>query len=105
VWFAPLVVHLGYRGFVAGSRMAVAAVWLLCALIGGWIFTTAGDSPQAGILSLRPPGMWGQFWPGAYVFVFAAVLLGTAVGLVRPGSAGLTRHDLEYVERVDAGHH
>jgi alpha-1,2-mannosyltransferase len=105
VWFAPLVVHLGYRGFVAGSRMSVAAVWLLCALIGGWIFTTAGGSPQAGILSLRPPGIWGQLWPAAYVFVFAAVLLGTAVWLVRPRSAGLTRHDLEYIERVDAGHH
>jgi alpha-1,2-mannosyltransferase len=106
VWFAPLVVHLGYRGFVVGSRMAAAAVWLLCALIGGWIVTTAGDSPQAGILSLRPPGIWGQLWPGAYVFVFGAVLLGTVGWLaVRPPSAGLARHDLVHVERVDAGQH
>jgi alpha-1,2-mannosyltransferase len=109
VWFAPLLVHLGYRGYVVGSKTAAAAMWLVCALLGGWIVATAGDTPQAGILSLKPGGLWGEILPGAYVFVFAVVLFGAAVWLWRMRDevrlAGAPVHDLEHLEAVDAGHH
>lgn len=109
VWFVPLVVHLGYRGFVAGSRTCVATMWSVCALVGGWIVTTAGGTPQAGIMSLRPGGIWTQILPGAYVFVLVAVVVATVFWLARMRDearlAGLPRHDLEHVERVDAGQH
>jgi len=109
VWFAPLVVHLGYRGYVVGSKTAAAAMWLVCALIGGWIVATAGDTPQAGILSLRPGGIWIDILPGAYVFVFLVVLVGTVVWLWRlRDDMRLARppiHDLEHLEVVDSGHH
>jgi alpha-1,2-mannosyltransferase len=86
VWFAPLVVHLGYRGYVAGSRAAAASIWLLAALLGGWFVFTAGDTPQAGLLSLHPGGLWTEILPVAYVLVFAVTLIGSAVWLyaVRP---------------------
>jgi alpha-1,2-mannosyltransferase len=109
VWFAPLVVHLGYRGYVVGSRAAAAAMWLLCALLGGWIVFTAGDTPQAGILSLRPGGAWTEILPGAYVLVFVVTMLGSVIWLWRfRDDADLSRspaHDLEHLEGVDAGHH
>ena len=109
VWFAPLVVHLGYRGYVIGSRIAAAAMWLVCAILGGWIVFTAGDTPQAGILSLRLGGIWTEILPGAYVFVFAVTLLGSVVWLWRQRDDGrLARdpaHDLEHLEGVDAGHY
>ena len=109
VWFAPLVVHLGYRAYVAGSRTAAAAMWLVCALVGGWIVATTGDTPQAGILSLRPGGVWTDILPGAYVFVFLVVLVGTVVWLWRlHDDMRLARppaHDLEHLEGVDSGHH
>jgi alpha-1,2-mannosyltransferase len=109
VWFAPLVIHLGYRGYVVGSRVAATAMWLLCALLGGWIVFTAGDTPQAGILSLRPGGIWREILPGAYAFVFATVLVGAVVWLwrLRAGAhlTGDPVHDLEHLEGVDAGHH
>ena len=69
----------------------------------------AGDTPQAGILSLRPGGIWGQIMPGVYVLVFAVILLGAVVWLWRwRDDSRLTRlptHDLEHLEGVDAGHH
>jgi alpha-1,2-mannosyltransferase len=109
VWFAPLVVHLGYRGYVVGSRAAATAMWLLCALLGGWIVFTAGDTPQAGILSLKPGGIWTEILPGAYVLVFVATLLGSVVWLWQlRDDADLSRspaQDLEHLEGVDAGHH
>jgi len=83
VWFAPLVVHLGYRGHVVGSRWAVVAMWSTCALLGGWIVTTVGDTPQAGLLSLRPDGWWGEILPGTYVFVLMVTLVASAVWLTR----------------------
>jgi alpha-1,2-mannosyltransferase len=108
VWFAPLVVHLGHRGYVVGSRAAAAGMWVLCALVGGWLVGVAGDTPQAGILSLRPGGVWGQLLPGTYVLVFLLLLLGTVVWLWRwRDDARLSRapaHDLEHLEGVDAGH-
>ena len=109
VWFAPLVVHLGYRGYVAGSRTAAVAMWLLCALLGGWIVFTAGDTPQAGLLSLRLGGVWTEILPGAYVLVFVVTLLCSAIWLWRlRGDAELGRspaHDLEHLEGVEAARH
>jgi alpha-1,2-mannosyltransferase len=109
VWFAPLVVHLGYRGYVVGSKVSAAAMWAVCALVGGWIVTTAGDTPQAGIMSLRPGGMWNEMLPGTYVLVLVVVLIGTAVLLARQRGdsrlAGPTAQDLEHLERVDARQH
>lgn len=106
VWFAPLVVHLGYRGYVAGSRAAAASMWLMCAVLGGWIVFTAGDTPQAGILSLRPGGVWTEILPGAYVLVFAVTLLASAAWLWRfRGELGRPpAHDLEHLEGVEAAH-
>jgi len=107
VWFAPLVVHLGYRAYVLGSRWAAAAMWSVCAVVGGWFVAVVGDTPQAGILSLRPGGTWDEILPGAYVFVFILVLPATAVWLWRlRAERHLTRlptHDLEHLEGVDAG--
>lgn len=110
VWFAPLVVHLGYRGLVVGSRWAVAAMWSVCALIGGWFVFTAGDTPQAGILSLRPGGIWTEILPGAYVLVLAVVLVSTAFWLrrLRDDDVRLPRpstEDLEHLEGVHTGQH
>jgi alpha-1,2-mannosyltransferase len=109
VWLVPLVVHLGYRGYVVGSRTAVWAMWVLCAVVGGWIVTTVGGSPQAGILSLRAPGIWNEILPGTYVVIFGVVLIAAAVWLWRlRDDVNLTRapaQDLEDIEGVDAGQH
>ena len=109
VWFVPLVVHLGYRGYVVGSRTAVGAMWVVCAVVGGWIVSTVGDSPQTGILSLRAPGIWNEILPGTYVLIFGVVLIATAVWLGRlRDDVPLTRapaQDLEHLEGVDAGQH
>jgi len=107
VWFAPLVVHLGHRAFVLGSRAAAAAMWSVTAVMGGWIVSVAGDTPQAGLLSLRPGGVWTQILPGAYVFVFIAALACTAGWLwwSRRDTGRLSRlraHDLHDVERAHA---
>jgi alpha-1,2-mannosyltransferase len=105
VWFAPLVVHLGYRAYVMRSGVAAAAMWLVCAVVGGWFVSVAGDTPQAGVMSLRPGGVWTELLPGTYVFVFAAVLLCTALWLRHGRGGHLSRsptHDLEHVEGVDA---
>jgi alpha-1,2-mannosyltransferase len=109
VWFAPLVVHLGYRGYVVGSRAAAASMWLLCAMLGGWVVFTAGDTPQAGIMSLRPGGVWTEILPGTYVLVLAVTMLGSVLWLWRVrDDADLGRsaaHDLEHLKGVDAGRH
>jgi alpha-1,2-mannosyltransferase len=77
VWLAPLVVHLGHRAFVAGSRwslVALCATWLTFA---GWFVSVAGDTPEAGLLSFRPGGWWGAWLPATYVFAFVAALVAT----------------------------
>jgi alpha-1,2-mannosyltransferase len=98
VWFAPLVVHLGHRAFALGSRAAAAAFWIICATVGGWFVSVAGDTPQAGIMSLRPGGIWTQLLPAAYVFILFAVLLATGLWLARSAA-----HDLEHLDGVDTG--
>jgi alpha-1,2-mannosyltransferase len=87
VWFAPLIVHLGYRGYVLRSNYAAWAMWVLCALLGGW-FTSFGDNRESGVLSLRPGGVGNDIVPGSYVLVFLAVLVGTAAWLWRSAAAG-----------------
>ncbi|WP_232070292.1 glycosyltransferase 87 family protein [Mycobacterium noviomagense] len=84
VWFAPLMVHLGYRAYILRSRYAAWTLWLLAALLAGW-FTSApgGDIREASVLSLRPGGVWNAIVPGTYVFVFLAVLMCTAAWLWR----------------------
>lgn len=90
VWFAPLLVHLGYRAHVLGRSMSAWTLWALFALLAGW-FTGVGRSPQAGVLSLRPGGLWNDVMPGGYVLVFVAVLVGTALWLRRsPQPSGRT---------------
>lgn len=74
VWFVPLLVHLGVRGYVGRSRMAVVALWVLAVLFGGWFVASPSDPPQAGLMSLRHPGLWDTLLPGAYLFAFAVVL-------------------------------
>jgi alpha-1,2-mannosyltransferase len=109
VWFVPLVVHLGHRGYIAGSRTAVAATWMVCAVVGGWIVSTAGDNPQGGILSLRAPGVFNDILPGTYILIFGVALVATALWLGRlREEVPLTRapaQDLEHLETVDAGQH
>jgi alpha-1,2-mannosyltransferase len=84
VWFAPLMAHLGYRAYILRSKYAAWILWLLAALLAGW-FTSApgGDIREASVLSLRPGGIWNDIVPGTYVFVFLAVLMGTAAWLWR----------------------
>ena len=77
VWFAPLVVHLGYRGYVLRGRFSAWAMWSLCVLLGGW-FTSLGAQRESGVLSLRPGGAWNDVVAGTYVYVFLAAVLGTA---------------------------
>lgn len=84
VWFAPLLVHLGYRAYVLGRTWSVLTFWLLFALLAGWFIYVRGDRRQAGVLSLRPGGVWNEIIPGSYVLVLVAVLIGTAVWLCRP---------------------
>ncbi|CAN5611406.1 glycosyltransferase 87 family protein [soil metagenome] len=78
VWFTPLLVHLGVRAYVYRSKGATLALWLLAAGFGGWFVASRSDPPQAGLMSLRQPGLWDQFLPAAYLLVFLLVLLGSA---------------------------
>jgi alpha-1,2-mannosyltransferase len=88
VWFVPLVVHLGYRAYVLGRALSGWAMWLCCGLLGGWLVSVAGDTPEAGVLSLRPGGVAGEIIQGSYVLVFLMVLVGTTGWLARPASTG-----------------
>ncbi|MBV9352003.1 MAG: DUF2029 domain-containing protein, partial [Mycobacterium sp.] len=63
VWFAPLLVHLGYRAHVLRSRSSTWTFWALAALLGGW-FTSFGEHRESGVLSLRPGGIWKDIIPG-----------------------------------------
>lgn len=82
VWFAPLIAHLGYRAYVLRGTFSAWAMWSLCVLLGGW-FTSFGAQRESGVLSLRPGGVWNDVIAGAYVYVFLAAVLGTAVWLWR----------------------
>lgn len=75
VWFAPLLVHLGVRAYVHHSRAATTALWTLAAVFGGWFVASPSDPPQAGLMSLRHPGLWDQLLPAAYLFALCGVLV------------------------------
>lgn len=101
VWVVPLMVHLGHRAYVVGSRWSLAALWVFCAGFAGWIVSTVGDTPETGVLSLRPGGWWDVVIPATYLAGFAAVLGGTAWWLrSRPAdsdySTGTTTGDVLY---------
>jgi alpha-1,2-mannosyltransferase len=82
VWFAPLIVHLGYRAYVLRGTFSAWAMWSLWVLLGGW-FTSFGSQRESGVLSLRPGGGWNDVLAGTYVYVFLAAVLGTAGWLWR----------------------
>lgn len=75
VWLVPLVVHLAY---VTGSRAALVATWVFCGVFAGWVTSAPGDTPETGLLSLRPGGRWDVVLPAAYVAAFVVVLAATA---------------------------
>ncbi|MGE2717904.1 glycosyltransferase 87 family protein [Mycolicibacterium litorale] len=75
VWLAPLVVYLGLLGYVHRSRVAALAMWALVALFGGWFVASRSDPPQAGLMSLRHPGLWDQLLPAAYLLALCIVLV------------------------------
>lgn len=83
VWFVLLVTHLGYRAYALRSAPSAWAMWLLCALCGAWFVAFPGGTPEAGVLSLRPGGLWDDIIPATYVFVFVLVCLVTAAWLWR----------------------
>ncbi|BBZ62986.1 glycosyltransferase 87 family protein [Mycolicibacterium monacense] len=83
VWFAPLLVHLGYLGYVHRSRVAALAMWVLAAIFGGWFVASRSLPPQAGLMSLRHPGTWDQLLPAAYLFALTIVLICSVCALWR----------------------
>lgn len=108
VWVLPLLVHLGYRAYVLGSRWSMAALWSSWVIFAGWIVSTRDDTPETGLLSLRPGGVWDVVIPAAYLMGFAVVLVGTALWLRRPVGAayetGTTTGEVLYpVTRTQSG--
>jgi alpha-1,2-mannosyltransferase len=83
VWFAPLLVHLGYRAYVLSSTYSAWTMWIFWALFASWFTSFASSSPGAGLLSLRPGGVLDEIIPGAYVFAMLAMLVWTAAWLWR----------------------
>lgn len=85
VWFAPLVVHLGHRAHVMGSRWALTALCAFWVTFAGWFVSVAGGTPEAGLLSIRLGGRWDVWLPASYVLAFVAVLVATVwwLGSVR----------------------
>ena len=84
VWLAPLVVHLGHRAFVVGSRWSLAALCASWVTFAGWFVSVAGDTPETGLLSIRPGGTWDVWLPAAYLLAFVTTLVATAWWLRRP---------------------
>ncbi|WP_082929522.1 glycosyltransferase 87 family protein [Mycobacterium sp. 852013-51886_SCH5428379] len=104
VWLVPLVVYLGVLGYLYRSRAAALTLWLLAAMFGGWFVASRSDPPQAGLMSLRHPGMWDQLLPAAYLFAFVVVLAWSVYALWRArqltGAGGGAGGDLEAQPRA-----
>ncbi|MDI3315836.1 MAG: glycosyltransferase 87 family protein [Mycobacterium sp.] len=83
VWFTPLLVHLGYRAYLLGCGYSAWALWLSWALLAGWPTAVRGGTPETGVLSLRPGGMWNDIVPGSYLVVLLATMAATATWLWR----------------------
>jgi alpha-1,2-mannosyltransferase len=77
VWVAPLVVHLGHRALVVGSRWSLVGLGLLWVTFAGWFVSIAGDTPEMGLLSIRPGGAWDVWLPAAYLLAFLTALVAT----------------------------
>ena len=77
VWVVPLVVYLGHRALVVGSRWSLVALGLTWATFAGWLVSVAGDTPEMGVLSIRPGGAWDVWLPATYLLVFVTVLAAT----------------------------
>jgi alpha-1,2-mannosyltransferase len=88
VWFIPLIVHLGHRGYVLGSRWALCAAWALFALIAGWLCSPRGRAPMPGLVAWRPGGLWNALLPSGYLLVLLVAVLASVLWLRRnaPGS-------------------
>lgn len=78
VWLVPLVIHLVHRAYVAGNRVLLVVAWLFCGVFAGWVTSAPGDTPETGLLSLRPGGRGDVVLPAAYLAVFVVVLVATA---------------------------
>jgi alpha-1,2-mannosyltransferase len=83
VWLAPLVVHLGHRAMVIGSRWSMAALCASWVTFAGWFVSVAGGTPETGLLSIRPGGAWDVWLPAAYLLAFVTTLVATAWWLRR----------------------
>jgi len=92
VWFVPLLICLGYRAYVLGSRRSAYAVWTMGLLFADWPVSMKGQPPPAGLLKVRLGEVWNTLIPSAYVFVLIVVLVGTVMWLKRqaPTRASVT---------------
>ncbi len=86
VWFVPLVVHLGYRGYVLGKRASAITMWAFCAVFAAWFTSLSGKTPDSGALTLRPGGVLNDLIPSLYVFVHLGVLAASWIWLRRDPS-------------------
>jgi alpha-1,2-mannosyltransferase len=77
VWVAPLMVHLGYRAFAIGSRWSLVALGVSWVTFAGWLVTATGDTPEMGLLSIRPGAAWDVWLPAAYLLMFVTALVAT----------------------------
>lgn len=100
VWFVPLLIHLGIRAYRDRSRGALATLWLIAACFGGWFVRSTSSPPQAGLLSLRLPGLWDQLLPAAYLFAFLVVLAASACTVWLGSPQRSDRADAEEGERL-----
>ncbi len=83
VWFAPLIVHLAYRGYVLGSRTSAVTMWGLCLVFADWLISLTGRPPSSSILKVQLGGLWNDVIPSVYVPVYLVVLVCTIVWLRR----------------------
>jgi alpha-1,2-mannosyltransferase len=93
VWFAPLVVHLGHRALVVGSRWSLAALCAFWVTFAGWLVSVTGGSPETGLLSIRLGGTWDVWLPATYLLAFVIVLAAAAWWLGRQGEGYATGTD------------
>ena len=91
VWFVPLIVHLGYRWCVLGSRTAGWAMWLLWAATAGWLISPRGRTPASGLVAWRAGGPWNNLLPSGYVFVLVVAATASAMWLWRLATRGRAR--------------
>jgi alpha-1,2-mannosyltransferase len=98
VWVVPLMVHLAHRAYVLGGRWSLIALWAFWVTFAGWVVSTAGDTPETGLLAFRSGGLGDVLIPAAYLAAFAAVLACTAWWLRKRPSyeTGTTTGELLY---------